>query len=106
MNACIYLESLCVSAPAADLLVHSRLTLQLMRLLRNKHAALRERAASALGLLIRHATFIDAKEAPQGEKKLVAPVACTAQFALGRDIIWAPDCGRVKVLTGNQGLLM
>ena len=69
VNVCCYLEHLCSSGPAADLLIQSRLTLQLMRMLRNKHSALRERAAACLGLLIRYATYIDVEHAPQGENQ-------------------------------------
>ena len=71
VNVCFYFESLCVNGNAADLLLQSRLTLQLVRLLRNKHSALRERAAAALGLLFRHATYIDVEHAPQGSFPLL-----------------------------------
>ncbi len=59
MNVLAYFESLCVDAEAANMLINSSLAVLLVHMLRNgRQPALRARQATALGLLLRHATHI------------------------------------------------
>lgn len=59
MNVLAYFETLCTDTGAANVLINSSLTILVVRMLRNARApTLRVRLASALGLLVRHATYI------------------------------------------------
>lgn len=59
MNVLAYFETLCTDTGAANVLINSSLTILIVRMLRNARApTLRVRLASALGLLVRHATYI------------------------------------------------
>jgi hypothetical protein len=59
VNVLAYFESLCADAEAANMLINSSLAVLLVHMLRNgRQPALRARQATALGLLLRHATTI------------------------------------------------
>lgn len=59
MNVLAYFESLCTDAEAANMLINCSLTVLLVNMLRNgRQPALRARQATAIGLLLRHATHI------------------------------------------------
>ncbi|KAL0019961.1 hypothetical protein WJX79_009290 [Trebouxia sp. C0005] len=59
VNVLAYFETLCTDTGAANVLINSSLTILIVRMLRNARApTLRVRLASALGLLVRHATYI------------------------------------------------
>lgn len=59
VNVLSYFETLCTDTNTANLLINSSLTVLFIRLLKNAKAPLlRIRLASVLGLLVRHATFI------------------------------------------------
>ena len=59
MNVLAYFESLCTDAEAANMLINSSLAVLLVHMLRNgRQSALRARQATAVGLLLRHATHI------------------------------------------------
>lgn len=59
VNVLAYFETLCTDTGAANVLINSSLTILVVRMLRNARApTLRVRLASALGLLVRHATYI------------------------------------------------
>lgn len=54
-----YFETLCSDTTAANMLINSSLSVLFVRMLTNSKApTLRVRLASALGLLVRHATYI------------------------------------------------
>ena len=73
VNVLSYFETLCTDTNAANVLINSSLTILMVRMLRNARApTLRVRLASALGLLVRHATYIADELASTGQ-----PV-CTA----------------------------
>lgn len=60
LNVLAYFETLCSDTSSANILINSSLAVMLVRMLRNSHAAaLRSRLASVLGLLVRHATYIN-----------------------------------------------
>lgn len=60
VNLLAYVESLCTDAAAANALINTVLTTTLVRIFgATKNSALRVRIASVLGLLIRHASFIN-----------------------------------------------
>lgn len=62
VNVLSYFETLCTDTNTANLLINSSLTVLFIRLLKNAKApALRIRLASVLGLLVRHATFIQVR---------------------------------------------
>lgn len=64
-----YFETLCTDTGAANVLINSSLTILVVRMLRNARApTLRVRLASALGLLIRHATYIADELATTGDR--------------------------------------
>ena len=68
MNVLAYFETLCTDTGAANVLINSSLTILIVRMLRNARApTLRVRLASALGLLVRHATYIADELATTGE---------------------------------------
>ena len=71
-----YFETLCTDTGAANVLINSSLTILIVRMLRNARApTLRVRLASALGLLVRHATTYIADElATTGFHNLHAPL--------------------------------
>lgn len=59
VNVLAYFETLCTDTGSANVLINSSLTVLIVRMLRNARApTLRVRLASALGLLVRHATYI------------------------------------------------
>lgn len=59
VNVLAYFETLCTDTGSANVLINSSLTILIVRMLRNARApTLRVRLASALGLLVRHATYI------------------------------------------------
>ena len=65
-----YIEAVCVSEEAANLLVNSRLAVALLSLLRNTSLpTMRIRLATVLGLLVRHATTIEASFSRAGNPK-------------------------------------
>ena len=70
-----YFETLCTDTGAANVLINSSLTILIVRMLRNARApTLRVRLASALGLLVRHATYIADELATTGAHNLPAPL--------------------------------
>ena len=69
VNVLSYFETLCTDTGAANVLINSSLTILVVRMLRNARApTLRVRLASALGLLIRHATYIADELATTGDR--------------------------------------
>lgn len=68
VNVLAYFETLCTDTSAANVLINSSLTILMVRMLRNARApTLRVRLASALGLLVRHATYIADELANTGQ---------------------------------------
>ena len=68
VNVLAYFETLCTDTGAANVLINSSLTILIVRMLRNARApTLRVRLASALGLLVRHATYIADELATTGD---------------------------------------
>lgn len=75
-----YFETLCTDTGAANVLINSSLTILVVRMLRNARApTLRVRLASALGLLVRHATYIADDLATTGR---VVLSACTLLWSV------------------------
>jgi len=75
VNVLAYFETLCTDTGAANVLINSSLTILIVRMLRNARApTLRVRLASALGLLVRHATYIANELATTGSHNLSAPL--------------------------------
>ncbi len=75
VNVLAYFETLCTDTGAANVLINSSLTILIVRMLRNARApTLRVRLASALGLLVRHATYIADELATTGDHNLHAPL--------------------------------
>lgn len=75
VNVLAYFETLCTDTGAANVLINSSLTILIVRMLRNARApTLRVRLASALGLLVRHATYIADELATTGAHNLPAPL--------------------------------
>ncbi|KAL3147840.1 hypothetical protein ABBQ32_002563 [Trebouxia sp. C0010 RCD-2024] len=67
VNVLAYFETLCTDTGSANVLINSSLTILIVRMLRNARApTLRVRLASALGLLVRHATYITDELATTG----------------------------------------
>ena len=72
VNVLAYFETLCTDTGSANVLINSSLTVLIVRMLRNARAAtLRVRLASALGLLVRHATYIADELATTGASSLL-----------------------------------
>ena len=72
VNVLAYFETLCADTGSANVLINSSLTILIVRMLRNARApTLRVRLASALGLLIRHATYIADELATTGTGTLL-----------------------------------
>ena len=72
VNVLAYFETLCTDTGSANVLINSSLTVLIVRMLRNARAAtLRVRLASALGLLVRHATYIADELATTGAPSLL-----------------------------------
>ena len=77
VNVLAYFETLCTDTGAANVLINSSLTILIVRMLRNARApTLRVRLASALGLLVRHATYIADELATTGEMLLSCLQTC------------------------------
>lgn len=80
-----YFETLCTDTGAANVLINSSLTVLIVRMLRNARApTLRVRLASALGLLIRHATYIADELASTGRSNMPRNLLCVIQAVLGQ----------------------
>ena len=97
VNVLAYFETLCTDTGAANVLINSSLTVLIVRMLRNARApTLRVRLASALGLLVRHATYIADELATTGDA--FASTACLLVqtllpfFAVGCMSIYLGGC--------------
>ena len=79
-----YFETLCTDTGSANVLINSSLTILIVRMLRNARApTLRVRLASALGLLVRHATYIADELATTGHC-LCQALSCLVCLVLPR----------------------
>jgi serine/threonine-protein kinase ULK4 len=99
-----YLESICADVGAANLLVSSALPPALVRMLAPEQPpALRLRAATLLGLLLRHCTWVDDRLAATGARARCAPhcAACPrmhADITAGYDSTSRVECMRAGLV--------